>query len=82
MNDDQFTDTRRRNLRAVQLITLLSGLAFMIAAAVLLTISDIGSEMYFIALVLLVIGLGDMVIAFFVFRSASRLDSRRPNDSP
>lgn len=83
MDQNEWSEDKRRSLRLVQILTLLTGFIFVIAAVVMFIIggNDIESEMALIALVLLLVGFGDFVIAFFVFRKASEVNIVRDGDT-
>ncbi len=72
MNNNDPDAAKSRNNRIVQLLMLISGLAFIIVGAFLLISGDGEAEthMLILAVALIIVGFSDLVLAFFVFRGA------------
>jgi len=74
MNNRDVADGRNRQYRIIQLLMAISGLAFVAVGVVLLVSGGGGADiqMTVLAIALIIIGFGDLVLAFFVFRGADK----------
>jgi uncharacterized membrane protein HdeD (DUF308 family) len=74
MNGDDAQSSKSGNVRFVQFLLLISGLAFIAAGVFLLATGgmDPGSRMTLLAAALIVVGFGDLFLAFFIFRRDKR----------
>ena len=79
MDIEQLEKQRLRSLRLVQMITLITGISFIVAGVVLYLMNEAGdSSMQLIAIVLVLVGIGDLVIAFFLFQRMAEGEANRP----
>ena len=73
--------TSKPNMRLVQLLVMLSGVIFIIAGMVLMVLNGAeGGEMMVFGIALLVVGFGDLVVAFFVFRGVTEVSTEQSID--
>jgi hypothetical protein len=74
MNGDGAQSSKSGNLRFVQFLLVISGLAFIAAGVFLLATGGMepGSQMTLLAALLIVVGFGDLFLSFFIFRRDSR----------
>jgi len=81
MQDYDGEAEKRRSMRIVQLLVILSGVSFVIVGAViLLALAGSDQVMMLLGTVLMLAGFGDMIVAFFVFRGASESTIPKPTD--
>ncbi len=79
MKAENAPDAQPGQLRIAQLVVVLSGIA-LVAAGVLIALLGGASDpsVLVLAAALIAVGLGDLIVAFFIFRRASEMNIRRP----